>query len=209
MNDERILARIHGRSAAPVLGQCLDYLEGPAGGRAMIELDFDRGFPPIVGAAPRALILGSLPGRRSLAERQYYAQPQNAFWRLMGELVDAGPAHDYATRLERLKAGSLALWDVLASGQRPGSLDAAIVKSTVVTNDFSRFFASHGGIELVCFNGKTAAALYTRHVVPVLPAEHAAIPCITLPSTSPAHASMRFEAKLARWSEALAPVLSP
>jgi hypoxanthine-DNA glycosylase len=175
----------------------------------MNDLAFDRGFPPIVGAAPRALILGSLPGQRSLTERQYYAQPQNTFWRLMGELVGAGPAYDYATRLERLKARSIAVWDVLASGQRPGSLDAAIVRATVVVNDFERFFASHGSVELICFNGKAAAELYARHVVPVLGPDRSAIPRVTLPSTSPAHASMRFEDKLARWSEVLAPVLNP
>lgn len=174
----------------------------------MNDLTYDRGFPPIVGAAPRVLILGSLPGQRSLAERQYYAQPYNAFWRLMDVLADAGPALDYATRQERLKARSIAVWDVLASGQRPGSLDAAIVKSTVVINDFARFFTRYRRVELICFNGKTAAALYARRVIPVLEPRHSVIPRVTLPSTSPAHAAMRFEDKLACWSEALAPVLS-
>lgn len=174
---------------------------GVIGGRGTIA--FDRGFPPVVGRAPRVLILGSLPGQRSLAERQYYAQPQNAFWRIMGALVDAGPEHPYAERVARLEARSIAVWDVLASGQRPGSLDAAIVKSTVVVNDFAGFFARHDGIELVCFNGKTAAALYARHVLPVLAPPAAAIARVDLPSTSPAHATLGFEQKLARWSAAL------
>lgn len=175
----------------------------------MNDLAFERGFPPIVGPGPRVLILGSLPGQRSLAEQQYYAQPQNAFWKLMGALAEAGPELDYAARLERLKARSIAVWDVLASGQRPGSLDAAIVKSTVVVNDFPQFFARHGSVEVICFNGRTAAALYARHVVPVLEPDAARIARVTLPSTSPAHAALRFEDKLARWSDALVPMLVP
>lgn len=174
----------------------------------MTDLAFDRGFPPVVGAEPRVMILGSLPGQRSLAERQYYAQPQNAFWRIMGALADAGPELAYATRLERLKARSIAVWDVLASGQRPGSLDSAIVKSTAAVNDFAGFFARHRGIELICFNGKTAAGLYARHVLPILTPGSAAITRVDLPSTSPAYASLRFEEKLARWSEALGPLIA-
>jgi hypoxanthine-DNA glycosylase len=161
----------------------------------------------VVGAAPRVLVLGSLPGQRSIAEHRYYAQPQNAFWKIMGRLVDAGPDRDYAARLERLKAASIALWDVLAAGERAGSLDSAIVTSTIVVNDFARLFARAPTIERVCFNGRTAAALYERHVLPSLDARTARLPTLTLPSTSPAHAAMRFDEKLARWSAALAPVL--
>lgn len=173
----------------------------------MADLEFDTGFPPVVGAAPRVLLLGSLPGRRSLAERRYYAQPQNAFWKILGALVGAGPELDYEARLARLEQSGIALWDVLASGQRPGSLDASIVKATIVVNDFAGFFARHGAVELIGFNGRTAAALYARHVLPSLSSMLASIPTVTLPSTSPAHAAMRFDAKLARWSDALAPVL--
>lgn len=162
-----------------------------------------RGFPPVVGAAPRVLILGSLPGRKSLAERQYYAQPQNAFWHIMERICGAGPALEYPERLARLKASSIALWDVLAAGERPGSLDSAIVRSTIVSNDFNTLLQSERTIDLICFNGKTAAELYRRHVLPTLPAPAATLPRLSLPSTSPAHAMMAFDEKLVRWNEVL------
>ncbi|OZA12577.1 MAG: DNA-deoxyinosine glycosylase, partial [Hydrogenophilales bacterium 17-62-8] len=85
----------------------------------------DTGFPPIADAHARILILGSLPGQVSLQRQQYYAQPQNAFWKIMGRLFDAGPELAYAERTQRLVENGIALWDVCASAQRPGSLDAA------------------------------------------------------------------------------------
>lgn len=174
----------------------------------MTEPGFDRGFPPVVGPRPRLLILGSLPGQRSLEAQEYYAQPQNAFWPIMRELIAAGPELGYEQRLARLKQQGVALWDVLAAGQRPGSLDSAIVKATAVTNDFAGFFARHGAtVRLVCFNGKTAADLYARRIAPALKPDYASLPTATLPSTSPAYAAMRFEAKLAHWSTAISEVL--
>jgi hypoxanthine-DNA glycosylase len=146
------------------------------------------------------LVLGSLPGRASLEAHQYYAQPQNAFWRIMGALIDAGPELDYAQRLERLKRSALGLWDVLAAGQREGSLDAAIIRETAIVNDFATLFERHSRIELVCFNGRTAEDLYRRRVLPSLPARFAGLALHALPSTSPAHAGMPFALKLERWS---------
>jgi len=173
----------------------------------MKPLPVEQGFPPVVGAGPKLLILGSLPGRKSLLERQYYAQPHNAFWKIMRELCAAGPELAYGERLAKLAEQGVALWDVLAAGQRPGSLDAAIVKATAISNDFQRFFVRNESIRLICFNGKTAAALYTRRVMPRLSPDYAAIRSVTLPSTSPAYAAMRFEEKLARWSAVISPIL--
>jgi hypoxanthine-DNA glycosylase len=161
------------------------------------------GFPPVADAQARILVLGSLPGRKSLEMRQYYAQPHNAFWRIMGALFGAEPALPYVARLDRLRAGGIALWDVLAAGEREGSLDASIVRESMVLNDFAGFFVRHPGIELVCCNGNTAATLFRRRVVPTLPARWAALEVRALPSTSPAYASLRLEQKLERWSEAL------
>lgn len=146
------------------------------------------------------LILGSLPGQVSLRERQYYAQPRNDFWKIMGALAGASPDLAYPERLGALKAQRIALWDVCASAQRPGSLDASIRHASVVTNDFAEFYRSHREIRLTCFNGTKAADLYRRFVMPGLPEPMRGIRCETLPSTSPAHAAMRFEEKLARWS---------
>jgi hypoxanthine-DNA glycosylase len=102
-----------------------------------------------------------------------------------------------------LRSRGIAVWDVLAAGERVGSLDSAIVPSSIVINDFRSFFARHEAIGLICFNGTKAAELYRRKVLPALPPRFAAIETRVLPSTSPAHASLRFEQKLARWSEAL------
>lgn len=163
----------------------------------------DHGFPPIADAHARILILGSLPGQVSLQRRQYYAQPQNAFWKIMGRLCDAGPELPYAERARRLVRNGIALWDVCAAAQRPGSLDAAIVHASVVPNDFAAFLAAHPNIGLIGFNGGKAAEFYRRLVLPGLPAALAAIRCATLPSTSPAHAAMSFEEKLTRWAAVL------
>ena len=158
-----------------------------------------RGFPPISAPDARLLILGSLPGQASLAAHQYYAQPQNAFWRIMGELFDAGPDIPYAERAERLRASGVALWDVCRAAVRPGSLDASIDLSTVITNDFERFFREHPDIVHVCVNGGTAHRLYVRRVQPILPEPLSSLPLHLLPSTSPAHAMLRFSQKLERW----------
>ncbi len=157
-------------------------------------------FAPIAAPGAWVLVLGSLPGKRSLAEQQYYAQPQNAFWKIMGELFDAGPELPYAERTKVLLHRSIALWDVVASAEREGSLDSSIVGSSVVVNDFRGLFRAHRDIALVCFNGAKAAELYERRVLPSLNGEFDHIRYERLPSTSPAHAAMRFEEKLARWS---------
>jgi hypoxanthine-DNA glycosylase len=161
------------------------------------------GFPPVAAADARRLILGSLPGALSLARQEYYAQPRNAFWPIMGALVGAAPDIVYAKRLEHLTAARIALWDVCASGFRPGSLDSAIQPGSVVPNDFATFFAAHRQIEVICFNGAKAAELFERLVRKALPAEAQAIRRVALPSTSPAHAEMPFAEKLRRWRKAL------
>ena len=163
-----------------------------------------QGFPPVARADARVLILGSLPGRESLRRRQYYAQPQNAFWKIMGALVDAGPERSYAERRAKLLAAQIAVWDVCAAAWRAGSLDSAIVATSVVTNDFGRFLARHPGIGLVCFNGAKAAALYRRHVLPALPQPLRRLRCLVLPSTSPAYAALPLERKVEAWTVLLA-----
>ena len=163
----------------------------------------DYGFPPIERADARVLILGSLPGQMSLQQRQYYAQPRNAFWRIMGELFGAGPQLSYAERTQRLIDHRIALWDVCACAHRPGSLDAAIDHTSVEVNAFDAFFRQHPALQLICFNGATAARLYARNVLARLPPEFQAIATKALPSTSPAHAAMPFDAKLALWAATL------
>lgn len=161
------------------------------------------GFAPRARPDARTLILGSLPGRRSLELRQYYGAPQNAFWRIMAEITGVPPDADYEVRVAGLLSCGIALWDVLASARRPGSLDANIDRRSLVVNDFQSFFAQHRRIERVCCNGGTALALYRRLVLPTVDAAARSLPLIGLPSTSPAHAAMRYADKRRRWLEAL------
>lgn len=154
-----------------------------------------QGFPPIARADARVLILGSLPSRASLRAQEYYAHPRNAFWTLMRTI--AGADGDYAARCEALEARGIAVWDVLSSSVRPGSLDADIDLDTAQPNDFERFFAEHADLRLVCFNGRKAESLFRRLVQPRLSAANVETAC--LPSTSPAHASLSVAAKLATW----------
>jgi hypoxanthine-DNA glycosylase len=162
------------------------------------------GFPPVVAGQPQVLILGSLPGRASLQAGQYYAQARNCFWPIMGDLFGAGRHLSYADRTRRLTAHAVALWDVIASAHRPGSLDSRIDRSTMILNDLGGFLAEHATIRLVCFNGRTAEHLYTRFVLPGLDVCAQNIERRVLPSTSPAYAALSYADKLARWSEALA-----
>jgi double-stranded uracil-DNA glycosylase len=168
-----------------------------------------RGFPPVAAPHARVLVLGSLPGARSLQLQQYYGLPRNVFWRIMSAVTGVDAAADYAARVAGLQRCGVALWDVIAAARRQGSLDAAIDRSSLVVNDFATFFAAHPRIGSVCCNGATAAALYRRLVLPTLPAPVAALPLQTLPSTSPAHAALSFDTKQARWLEALLGAQSP
>lgn len=158
-------------------------------------------FAPIEGPDARVLILGSMPGQRSLRENQYYAHPHNRFWPFMGELVGAMPALPYPARCARLVAAGIALWDVLASCEREGSLDSAIRDRTAQANDFATFLASHPGIGTVLFNGAKAESSFHRRVVPTLARPE--LKLRRLPSTSPANASQRHADKLAAWRDGL------
>ena len=162
------------------------------------------GFEAIAGTDARVLILGSLPGAASLACGEYYAQPRNAFWPIMGELVGAAPTLAYKERVQVLVGERIALWDVCARATRKGSLDTAIVATSVRPNDIGGFLQSHPGIQVICFNGTKAADLFRRRVVPQLQPEALAIRRVTLPSTSPAHAAMPFQKKLQAWRAAVA-----
>lgn len=159
--------------------------------------DLARSFAPLARPDARVLILGSMPGRASLQAGQYYAHPRNAFWRIMAALLGLDAEAGYAARTEALTSSGVALWDVLKSCERPGSLDARIEPGSVVVNDFAGFLRRHRGIGAVFFNGSTAELLYRRHVLPG--AGLGPLHYTGLPSTSPAHAGMPFGQKLQAW----------
>ena len=147
------------------------------------------------------LILGSLPGRKSLEMQQYYAHPQNAFWKLIARIYNRGSSLPYMQRVEVLTANRIALWDVLAAAERPGSLDSSIVSASARANDFAAFYRNHPQVSRIYFNGRRAEELYRRFVLPGLSAEFAALRYVSMPSTSPAHAGMPFAEKLVRWKK--------
>ena len=153
-------------------------------------------FAPIADRNARVLILGSMPGRASLEAGRYYAHRQNAFWRIASELLRIDPDASYASRVKALKSARIALWDVLHSCVRRGSLDSKIQNKSEIANDFRAFFRTHRRITHVFFNGMKAEASFRQHV---LAGMEVPLHYTRLPSSSPAHASVPFRRKLAAW----------
>jgi len=167
------------------------------------SLTLAHSFPPIAGPHARLLILGSMPGRQSLARQQYYAHPRNAFWYIMGELFEAYPDLPYPERKEILIHRRVAVWDVLQQCHRPGSLDANIHASTEVANDLPQFLGQHPHIRLLVFNGRKAEEAFGRHVRPILDIQKSLLLLKRVPSTSPAHAGLSRQEKLSCWRQAI------
>jgi TDG/mug DNA glycosylase family protein len=162
-----------------------------------------RSFAPVVGNDPRVLILGSMPGVKSLEAGEYYAHPQNSFWRIIEALGIAEADLPYSERLQGLKRAGIALWDVLEACVRPGSLDASIRRETEVPNGIAWLILEHPSIRVVLFNGTKAEQAFRRHVLPQIPPPVAArLDLVRVPSTSPARA-IPFEEKLAAWGHAV------
>lgn len=149
----------------------------------------------------QVLILGSMPGQQSLAQQQYYAHPRNAFWKIIANLFNFNPDVCYADKLLALQQHKLALWDVIQSCERHGSLDSNINNSSIISNNFVDFFSHHSQIKHIFCNGGRAYQEYQQRVKPQLSANLQALSCTRLPSTSPAMASLSFEQKLTAWSE--------
>ena len=155
------------------------------------------GFPPLLNDDVTFVILGSLPGVRSLEQQQYFAHPRNVFWRLMGDITGIDWQRPYAERCNQLLAVGVGLWDVLAASERHGSLDSAIIGSTAVANDIGSLTRTNAKLRGIGFNGKKSRDLFDRLVLPTM--TH--LPeLLTLPSTSPAHAAMSYDEKLQHWS---------
>jgi len=150
----------------------------------------------------RILILGSIPGQKSLTEQQYYAHPRNQFWPIIATLAGLTAQPDnYQDRLRLLASLNIALWDVIASCTRSGSLDSAINKDSIIANDFKSFFTKHPNIRFIAFNGQTAAKLFKQYRCEI----PKGVKTVTLPSTSPAYATMSTENKTSSWLTALSP----
>jgi len=161
-------------------------------------------FPPIADPRAEILILGSMPGSASLDANQYYAHPQNAFWPIMGAVLGFDPAvASYAEKTAALKSARIALWDVLQSCRRKGSLDSCIENGSQRVNDFRSFFMQYTQIRQVFFNGAKAEACFRRDVLNKHTADLQQMRLTRLPSTSPAHATLSFVQKRDQWRELL------
>jgi len=155
------------------------------------------GLPPIIGEGAQTLILGNMLSVMSVASQQYYGNPRNAFWRITGELFGFAADDPYDARTAALRSHGIAVWDVLKSCRRVGSLDSAVEPDSMVPNDFGELFDAHPGITRVLFNGAAAEKNFNRFVR-AAPDLHYR----RLPSTSPAQ-TMRYEDKLTVWREAI------
>lgn len=150
-------------------------------------------FPPAISANARVLILGSLPGRESLARQQYYGHPRNHFWRLVGDAIGRDlHALDYPERLDALKANGIGLWDVVANAQRRGSLDHRM--RDIQPNGLADFVASLPELQAIAFNGSTADRIGRRHLGDAAQA----VTLIDLPSSSPAY-TLPYARKAEAW----------
>jgi len=147
----------------------------------------------VLDARTRVLILGSLPGDRSLAEGRYYAHPRNRFWPLMAALLNHPLPEPYTERLQMLLDHGTGLWDVAHRAIRPGSMDHAIADA--VPNDIPALLSKHPGIKLIAFNGAKAARLFHRF----FPAAEG-VYVLQLPSTSPANASWSMDRLREAWA---------
>lgn len=167
----------------------------------MSAASYIRSFEPLEDENARVLILGSMPGAASLCAGEYYAHPRNNFWRMMAELIALDVHSPYEQRVQSLISARIALWDVLHSCSREGSLDVSIEKASQVPNDFESFFSQHVNITHVFFNGSAAEHIFKKKVLPLLSARR--VEYLRLPSTSPANASIPYERKLNAWQAIL------
>jgi hypoxanthine-DNA glycosylase len=152
-------------------------------------------FPPISDDRAEVLILGTMPGERSLRMSQYYGHNGNHFWKILFDLHDEVWTKNYDRRIRLLHENRIAVWDVLKACQREGSSDNVILEEEA--NEFVEFFAAHPGIQMIAFNGKNAAVFFEKYV-----GQRIDLPRVILPSTSAANGWMTYDKKLAEWRKA-------
>jgi hypoxanthine-DNA glycosylase len=152
-------------------------------------------FNPIIDNRATVLILGSMPGEVSLQKQEYYAHPQNCFWVLIYTLFGTPTDINYEAKISFLKSRRIALWDVIQSCQRSGSLDSKIINPVI--NDFADLLSNHPAISTIFFNGKKAEQLFKKNLSNLV---LAGIQLITLPSSSPANAGISLAQKQEAWN---------
>ena len=154
-------------------------------------------FPPVIDDGCRVLILGSMPSVVSLERQQYYGHKQNYFWPMMFTIFEEPYSDDFEEKKQLLLRHQIALWDVLASCEREGSLDSNITDE--VPNDIRTLLQEHPSIQYLLFNGGKAFQSFKKYFPDLLEQ----IAWSQMPSTSPAH-TMKREEKLRQWQIVLA-----
>lgn len=155
-----------------------------------------KAFPPIADAHSTVLILGTMPGEKSLELQEYYGNRGNQFWKLLYTILGQEFSFNYEEKKKLLKANKIALWDVLAYCERLGSLDSNIKNE--VPNNFEMFYAQHPNIKRVFFSSKNAEKYYDKYV-----GRKENLIYQTLPSPSGANATLSFAQKLEIWKNIL------
>lgn len=152
-------------------------------------------FLPRIDKDSKILILGSMPGIKSLNMQQYYAHPQNRFWKLMGKFCNCDDLHnlDYEEKIQVILNNGFALWDVIASCDREGSLDSNIGNEK--PNKIRELLAKYKNIKVICLNGNKSYSAFAKYFPDLLKTYK----CCKMPSTSPANARYTLETLYKEW----------
>lgn len=155
--------------------------------------NFKTSFPPISNADTEVLILGTLPGDKSLKSGEYFAHPRNRFWRIISVITNNPVPQEYQEKLDLLNRTGIGVWNVLHKAHRKGSLDTAI--QNAVPNDIPGFIAQHKKLKVIGFDGLKAEALFDKYFT-----RRSDLTYISLPGCSPANARFNLEALCEKWS---------
>jgi len=158
--------------------------------------DYSKSFEPIISNDTEILLLGSLPGKKSIELNQYYGHPRNRMWNILSKIINSEISTDYASKKLFLKKHKIGLWDVAHSAERKGSLDSNIKKE--IPNDIQSLLIDYPSIKVIGFNGKKSETMFYKFFKPK---PH--IKYVSLPSSSPANMAISFKDICIKWSELL------
>jgi hypoxanthine-DNA glycosylase len=153
-------------------------------------------FDPISNSETSVLILGSMPGDKSLELNEYYGHSRNKFWKIISKITNNDLPLSYADKKTLLAKTKIGIWDVAQKANRKGSLDNAIQDEE--PNDLNSFISKHKSLKIIGFNGTKAEALFDKYFT-----RQAGIKYISLPSTSPANTGIDFDNICKIWRQIL------
>ena len=155
-----------------------------------------KSFKPSININSKVLILGSMPGVKSLEEQEYYAHPQNRFWKVMAHICKVQNLQylDYPQKLEILLDNNIALWDTIKTCNRNGSLDSDIQNET--PNNIKSLLKKFPNIKVICLNGNKAYSAFKKYFPDLFDKYN----CYKMPSTSPANAKYTLEKLIQEWA---------